>query len=931
MNRFLLLLTCVFSSFSGAFSQNALLKMATKAVVSEVADRGTDLRAQLDSVDFQFAISINEGAGFFDIEQKGETTSKLMYGLKETSEKTTVERLRDSLDIGVGMYNIRRYELAEYQIKKTVRQLEEEGLTDHLVYLRAISNLGLIALTQGRMEEAERHLSNSLEMAEENLGKRSMPYIANLNNKAKLLQLQGEYTESEKLFDEAFDHATDFMGAGMHVAIILNNKALLYQALGRNEQAIETMKKAIAESGKSPKKFLQGENSFDNRKFQANLATLYQLSGEYALAEALFLDLKKVFESKAQTKNAEFAALNNQLGILYYDMGQYDKAGQYLLTSINIYNKRFGESNIYFAKVAYDLGNYYLARNDMLNAEKWISKSFDIRKNILSELHPDYIRSEESLALLLWEKGSKSDAFARYKSAMDHTVGVIDRFFPAMSESEKGQFWSANSQRFQRFYSLALAYSAENESAIVDIFNYNLIAKGLLLNSTSRVRDAILSSGNQALIDLFLQWKDQKEQLAQAYTYSRAKLSAQKIDLAAMEQEANRLERMLSEQAEGFKQSYMTSKTTLADVQAVLKPQEAVVDIIRLSQPEAAYLAIIIKPAGKPEVVHLTDGQKLEGTHFSGYKNLIKYRMEDKLSFKNYWEAIDQKIAGLSRIYYSPDGVYHQLNINTLKSPAGKYILQLYDIAMVGNSRDLVEKRPAATVAKKQAFLLGFPDYGGTSIPALPGTLTEISEISTILSGVGFSLKKYTDKSATEESVKAVESARIVHIATHGFFQPDIAKSTESLFGNKVSSASDNPLLRSGLLFANVTQALADTTNYDVVGKDNGILTAFEAMNLDLTHTDLVVLSACETGLGELKAGEGVYGLQRAFSVAGAHNIIMSLWQVNDESSKVLMTRFYKYWASSGDIHLSFRKAQLDLISLYNHPYFWGAFVIDGV
>ena len=919
-------------------AQDLLLKKLRKTVSKKISDKGADLRVQLDSVDFQFAISINQGAGFFDIEQKGETKSKLMYSFKAEEDKTKLEKARDSLEIGIGMYGIRRYEMAEITIRATKLLMEYNKQTNEIVYLRVLSNLGLIFLTQGKINEAETYITQSLKESENALGKNSAAYIANLNNYAKLHQFVGKYNEAEKEFNEALKYSDEVFGGGMQQAIILNNKAMLFQTVGRYDESIKLMRNAIEASSRAPKKALQGKKSFDNRKFKANLALLYQVSGNYGEAEKSFLEIKKVFENRKQTKNSEYAGLLNQLGILYIQMGKHSQVEDLLISSANVYKKRFGENNIYFAKVVNDLGNFHRLTGGYDKAEKWLNKSFSIRKSLMAPTHPDYIKTQEDLAILYWKTSRIKDAYTIYKDVMDKTIDFVNHYFPPMSEAEKTKFWDVTSPRFQRFYNFAVENNSQINTIAQDVFNYNLATKGLLLNATNRVKETILKSKDEKLILDYLLWVDTKEQLARMYAYSKNKLKKQNIDLEELERKANEMEKSISERSSNFSLVFTREEINISNVFNLLDNSEVVVDVLRVRgfqqdfTNDVKYVALILnKGESTPQLVVINNGQQLETRYLKYYQNAIQNKVEDQFSYDQYWAHIEEKIIGKKKVYFSPDGVYNQISINTLRKPGGDYFLNQHDLIILGNSKDLIGlKTDQSEKQTKDAFLLGFPDYQTEKVSSLPGTMVEINAVSNILKTDGYQISQYMEKDATEKNIKALNSPRLVHIATHGYFMKDTEGSGGSVFGVSAENASNNPLLRSGLILAGIGETLADTATADISSNDNGILTAYEAMNLSLEETDLVVLSACQTGLGDIKSGEGVYGLQRAFFVAGADALIMSLWKVNDTATQLLMRNFYKNWISMGDKHKAFREAQIQLMKVYKEPYFWGAFVMIG-
>lgn len=889
-------------------------------------------RTRLDSSDFNYAISVIDNSGMMDISDAGETIVKTVTSVssltKGDSEKPPVMRCRDLLDIAEKFYEGRTYALAEASFLSAQQAYEIEGLTSNINYSKVHADLGLLYATMGRFSSSEKSTLEAMSLREKNLGKNSKAYASSLNNYAVLLADLARYSEAEATFDQALKTIEQRLGTGsQEYAVALNNQAILFYDIGRFDAAVENLKKASAIMDKLKKKSMRNQVGF-----QSNLALLYQQTGKLAEAEAIYLNLEKGLGSG----NPYYAGVLDNLALLYIQMGKMDKVEGYLQKAANVYKTKFGDQNFNYAKVQNDLGNFYRMQGRLDEAEKTLQQAIAIRATALGENHPDYVRSQEDLGILYWKKGDLAKAGEYYGAAMTKSMDFVNRYFPPMSEAEKTKYWDVLQPRFQRFYNFCLEAGATNPALLQTMFEYQMATKGLLLNSTNKIKQAILGSGDEALIQEYTAWLDKKEALARYYTLSKEELEKQKVDLNALERDANDREKALSAKSSAFSQGYSAERQDMSLVTAALGDLDALVEVARVRKfdkdltADSRYaLLVLTKGATAPKVVILDNGRELETKFAKYYKNSILQRMPDEFSYIQYWSKLDAVLAGKKNIYFSPDGVYAQLNVNTIRKPGGNFLGSTYDIVVMGNVRDLLSAKIKRPAAAKEAFLLGFPEFGGAA-PALPGTKVEIDAVSTVLKTAGYKVSRHTEADATEANVKALKGQSLVHIATHGYFLPD---TDSDAMGVSAEHAKNNPLLRSGLILAGAPDPAKEEQKADLAGNDNGVLTAYEAMNLNLEGTSLLVLSACETGLGEVKAGEGVYGLQRAFQVAGARTLLMSLWKVDDAATQLLMTNFYTNWTKTGNKLKAFKQAQAQLMAnpKYKEPYYWGAFVMMGM
>lgn len=442
----------------------------------------------------------------------------------------------------------------------------------------------------------------------------------------------------------------------------------------------------------------------------------------------------------------------------------------------------------------------------------------------------------------------------------------------------------------------------------------------MILHPGYRLRNTI-TAGDNEISQRYKKWEEAKH----AYATLRLADTLDVGKLSAVSQQAEALEKWLRTNSPEFTRGFVIEKKTWKDVQQKLGPGEVAVELIRLADG-MVYGALILTQSttNGPVVAFVKSTEKLhlEKQFYSQYANGVTHGFTDTISYRIYWEPIVKVIrdnmpasSSVQKIYLSADGIYHSMNVNTMLNPRSKaYVLEECDVRHVTSLKDILEWR-SGVEAGGTAVFVGRPEFSAIApdsnyFPDLPGTEVEVNTIDELLLQKNWSTTVLMDGRAQESFVKKVKSPTILHFATHGFF---LDQADENDF--------TDVLLNSGIALAGAEDRMAE-------GGEDGILTAYEMMNMDLEKTNLVVLSACETGLGTFYSGEGVYGLQRAIRSAGAGGVIMSLWKVDDVATQKLMTTFYRLWLENlGELRDAFRKAQQELRVQFPDTKYWGAFV----
>ncbi len=830
---------------------------------------------------------------------------------------------------------------------KSILTLETAGL-DHA------DDKASLYLSVGQFGRAQELLLESIALKEDRFGKDSRQLIAPLILEGRLNLVKGDYQKAEEDTRRSLTIAMDLFG-GESTKIVPAKLMLadIYIAIGDYEKAEQQLRESIA-----IQKARFGEDHIDVGKSISQLALVKFYEGDpIEETQPVFEQSEKIIGKKLGSNNPTYAEILKNMAIANISAGNYGVATSYLNAAEKVWADRIKpRNNINAASVSVLKGDIAYRQRKYKEAENYYKDGLKRYKRTLSDEHPEYTRVQAKLGRTYYMQGDWKNAQSLMEEVLVNYTAFIEQYFPALSEREKAKYWNTVKPNYE-FYNTLVVSKMDNPAYVSQIYNNALLTKGLLLSTSIKVRQRIMGSNDAELIQMYTDWVAKKELLTVALSMNQEQLMLNQINSNQLRDEVELLEKEMSLRSELFANRVDSKTVKWEDVSNSLKENEVAIEMVRFRVfdhefTDSVVYAVLYLQGGKkekPEMILLNNGMELEGKFLQNFRNSIKYRLSDEYSYDTFWKPIISRLGTISRMYISPDGVYNQINLEAIPTPDGRYVLDNSNIVLVNNTKDLYLdkflKRTEAPGKNKMASMFGDPDFYLVTKPGeavsesgldrpqvvakLPGTREELVEVGNLLDRKGMSVDKYMEKEANEQAIKNVDSPRIFHVATHGFFQSEetsIASANDEL---NAANAYENPLLKTGLLLSGAGDILNETKfNYNV---DNGILTAYEALNLNLDRTDLVVLSACETGLGKVEAGEGVYGLQRAFLVAGARTIVMSLFKVSDEATQKLMVKFYRKWLETGQKRESFIEAKKEIRNEYQDPIFWGPFIMIGL
>ncbi|MEQ8359113.1 MAG: CHAT domain-containing protein [Cytophagales bacterium] len=919
----------------------------------ESNDRNQEAMAELDTVlnyfedrkikNFNYAIQLDEMArfqynlGFYNQMANSLDSAAKLYD--ELKKEKTFEYANHLLNRSRLYFVSGRFNDAEDYFRDAIRRAEKSESDNPFVSFARIENeLAQLYIIVGEYSKAEKLIAEEIAFVKEHLSENSPLLIEPYNNKARLFLLSGDYTDAEAFNKKAIDISQSTFGRNS----LKHSKSLEVQKLIALEKGDFEKAAEITEFVKRLQINLLGEKHILVANSIADLAVIKYNMGEGAGKSISELNrAASIIDEVLGSGSPQYANILKQKAFLYIREGNIVKAEPILDSAYNIWVEKVGDKSIEAADLEVLRGELLIRQKMFDEAEENYKDAMRVYKKIFNDDHPKYVRALSLLSRVFYIKKDYATCIKYLSESMDKYLNFIDRFFPSMSEREKNKYWSFVKGDFEFFNTVAIEVYEEEPKLIGDAYGFSLVTKAILLNSTLKVRQSISNSGNAELISRYNDWISRKEELSSAVSMNELDLQESGIDIESLKEQVENLEKELSRMSDIFSANLNQSRLDWKDVRKNLEDREAAIEIIRFRKYHESftdtiiYAALIVTKETKkaPELIVLENGLEMENKYFKGYKNRIKFKLKDPVSYSIFWEPIDKHLQEVDKIYLSVDGVYNQINVETLQKPDGQYLIDDKNIILLSNTKEIVLKKGRLALrGKNSAVLFGNPVYHSSdgSLSPLPGAEKEVEFIYDYLKSNNWDCAVKYSEQATEMAVKSLRSPKVFHVATHGFFVPDVKSQKElELEELGLKQRFDNTLLKSGLVL-DYGGDLLDKEKPINFNRENGLLTAYEAMNLNLDETDLVVLSACETGLGDVAAGEGVYGLQRSLIVAGARSVIMSLFKVSDEATQKLMLLFYEKWLSGMDKRTAFIEAKREMKKDYPEPLYWGAFVMIG-
>ena len=855
------------------------------------------------------------------------------------------------------------------QAMNICKQTLEEN---HPGYATSLSNLASYYCDLGEYNKAIEIGTMALNLRKHTLGEKHLDYALLLSNLAGYYSNLGEYNKAVELGTQALNIRKQALGEKHpDYASSLNNLANYYYSLGDYNKAVELGTQAL-----NIRKQTLGEKHPDYASSLGCLANYYSRLGNYNKAIELGRQALNIRKQTLGEKHPNYATSLNNLANYYSGLGDYNKAVELGTMAMNTQKQTLGENHPNHATSLNNLADYYNSLRDHNKAVELETLAMNIYKETLGEKHPDYASSLSNLASYNYQCRNYQEAYRLLSKSIRIQKHIVLSMFKEATSRTRQTFWNKNNAEFDFFPSFCL--KAHNQDRNGELYDYSaLFTKGLLLNAETNARDVIFESGDTALVKQFDALQSVRIMLNKQY---EKPIAERKLNCDSLENVAELMERELIKSSKAYGDFTRSLTITWKDVQNELADGDVAIEFVSSPFPDndsVMYIALALKKGyPEPKLIPLFEEKTL--------KELPNDNPNDAQElFHLVWSPLLSELEGTRNVYFSPSGALYNIGIENLPISAAERMSDRYNMYRLSSTR-LLALHPHST-SERETALFGGLDYEMTpqdvatnnlknayhsefiaqnrdasadfmergGFGALPFSLKEVKSASKLLEANGYECHLFEGKDGTEEAFKNLsgKKVKVVHLSTHGaFVHKKEAKNTKQKnnfrfiqFEDAAPQAQeeDQSLTRSFLVMAGGNML----KNYDSIpeGIDDGILTAQEIAHTDLRGCDLVVLSACETALGDI-TNEGVMGLQRGFKKAGANTILMSLWKVDDQASSLLLTKFYENLLSKKMPKIDALKKAQDYVrnyeievegkkeKIFSDPKFWTSFILlDGL
>ena len=833
--------------------------------------------------------------------------------------------------------------------------------------------LGVIYQRQGKSSEAEATYQEALHGLMEVVGDQHPSTLVALNNLGQLYEEIGFYDKAEPLLKLALESLETTLGPeNQQSSRARNNLALLFESQGNFREAEPLYKRSMAILSKT-----RGDEYTDTIAVRNNLAFLYMMMQDYDRSSEIFERVQEQWMVLFGERHLATLKATNNLGRIYHKLERLSEAEQLILQAVEVRRSVLGAEHPDVVRSMIDLGSVYIDQQRLPEADTLLTQALALAEKVLGEQHPYTFEALNNLARAKEAQDQLQAAVEIRKTGFERRSKFLDRMLWVTGENAREGYIRLHRTEFSQYMSLVTKLQGGDKGRFA--IGASLQRKGLLLKVTSEIQQISKMSTDPGLKKVAAELESARQELA-AMTLSGPTPKTQGRHVEALydlEQKVNELQGELGRASVRYRSSIaQIGVDRLADV---VPEGSALVDFLTYEEDgNARVLAgIVVNEGGEVryELVQYPDRGKIEDAIIE-YRTIIQDDQADEddllevgqIAYDLVWQPINDLIGDTEYVYLIPDGTLNILPFNALINPDEEYLLQTHDLHVLTSGRDLLPNE--YRLAQGEYVILAGPDYNSEEVVsqevlnAAQGRRSAALQLGIRGAGGGLRGLNFAPLPGAEEEGRIItsqmqeskapnevffgsdaqegvlaemkEAPEILHMATHGFFLKADDMLRKRLLKLQrgadihVPPPGDNPLLRAGLAFAGINTNAQFLGDIDTV--NDGVLTALEVLDLNLSGTKLVVLSACETGLGEIHEGEGVYGLRRSFQEAGVAEVVSSLWEVSDAGTQALMTSFYDRILAGTPAREALRDTQLDLLDSpeWGYPYIWSAFMIVG-